>query len=205
MCNGWRFISVIHSEGANNEVINMDEQQIIGLLFQRSEQAITQIQQVYGRACLAVARRILPDARDAEECVSDACLKVWDTIPPEHPRSLGAYLMRITRNLALDRHDYNSAACRATALASAYEELEPFLSSVMRDDADDATFRHTLNRFLRSLPERTRNCFIRRYWYGESIREIAESYYLKEETVKSMLFRTKNSLKRALEKEEVFV
>lgn len=183
----------------------MDDQQIIGLLFERSEQAIAQIQQAYGRACVAAARRILPDQRDAEECVSDACLKVWETIPPERPRSLGAYIMRITRNLALDRHDYNSAACRATALASAYEELEAFLPTREGNSTDDAVFRQTLNRFLRSLPERTRNCFIRRYWYGESVREIAQSYHLHEEAVKSMLFRTKNSLKRALEKEEVFV
>lgn len=182
----------------------MDERQILKLLFQRSEQAIEILQEKYQKVCYSTARRILPDPRDAEECVSDAVLRVWNTIPPESPRSLGAYIQRITRNLALDKHDYNNAACRQSTLVSAFEELEPYLPSG-GGEADDLEFRRVLNQFLRTLPEKTRVCFIRRYWFGESVREVAESCRLPEQTVKALLFRTRNKLQLRLEKEGIFV
>lgn len=180
----------------------MDERQILKLLFQRSERAIEILQCEYEKVCYSTARRILHDPRDAEECVSDAVLRVWNTIPPETPRSLRAYIQRITRNLALDKYDYNNAACRQSALASAFEELEPYLPS--GDGAlEKMEFRRVLNQFLRDLPERTRVCFIRRYWYGESVREVAESCNLTEQAVKTLLFRTRNKLRQRLEKEEI--
>ena len=105
----------------------MNDEQIVGLYFARAEAALTETEAQYGRLCLSVARRILPDERDAEECASDALLRAWNAIPPERPRSLGAYLARLTRNLALDRYAYNQAEKRSTALTGAFEELEPFL------------------------------------------------------------------------------
>ena len=99
------------------------------MLVQRQERAISQMEEAYGKLCAAVARNILPDRRDCEECVSDTWLKAWRTIPPENPKSLRAYLARITRNLALDRYDYNTAKRRSTALEESFEELEPFLMS----------------------------------------------------------------------------
>lgn len=87
----------------------MEDEAIVRLFLARKETAITEAQNKYGGTCLAVARRILPDTRDAEECVSDACLRAWNAIPPDHPRSLSAYLAKITRNLALDRYSYNQA------------------------------------------------------------------------------------------------
>lgn len=182
----------------------MDDAQIIELFFERSETAITQTQEKYGRASLAVARRILPDTRDAEECVSDACLRLWRSIPPEKPRSLYAYLMRITRNLALDRLSYHTAEKRDTALESAFEELEACLPAGV-DVTEQAEFRRILNNFLRSQPRSARIYFIRRYWYGESIREIAQACRCGEEKIKSSLFRTRNRLRDALEKEGITV
>ncbi|WP_417054232.1 RNA polymerase sigma factor, partial [Dysosmobacter sp.] len=105
----------------------MGDQQIIQLFFQRCEEAITQTQKKYGALCRSVAQRLLTDPRDTEECVSDTYLRVWNAIPPERPRSLRAYLARITRNLALDRYNYNTAAQRSTALTDAFEELEPWI------------------------------------------------------------------------------
>lgn len=182
----------------------MDDAQIIELFFERSETAITQTQEKYGRASFSVARRILSDDRDAEECVSDACLRLWRSIPPERPQSLYSYLMRITRNLALDRLSYHTAEKRNTALESAFEELEACLPAES-DITEQTEFRRILNSFLRSLPRSSRIYFIRRYWYGESIREIAQACRCGEEKVKSSLFRTRNSLRNALVKEGITV
>ena len=183
----------------------MDDAKIVQLFFRRSEQALEELKNKYGKLCRAVAGRILPDIRDAEECVSDACMKAWDSIPPEHPVSLGAWIARVTRNLALDRHDYNNANCRASKLETAFEELEPFLPATPDHTGESSEFRRVLNEFLRDLPENPRNCFIRRYWYGESVQEIAQAYRISEGTVKSYLFRTREKLRQTLEKEEMFV
>ncbi|MGM9619474.1 MAG: RNA polymerase sigma factor [Oscillospiraceae bacterium] len=181
-----------------------EDQRIIELFFQRAEEAITRTQATYGALCRSVARRLLADPRDAEECVSDVYLRVWNAIPPERPRSLQAYLARVTRNLALDRCSYNAAAQRSTALTEAFEELEPWLVTGQGDpeaETDARALREVLNRFLRGQPPEARIYFLRRYWYGESIREIAESCHVSEAKVKSSLFRTRERLRQTLEKE----
>ncbi|MEA4966196.1 MAG: sigma-70 family RNA polymerase sigma factor [Oscillospiraceae bacterium] len=184
----------------------MEDEQIIALFFQRTETAITRLQEKYGRLCLRIAQRILPDDRDAEECVSDTCLRAWNAIPPEHPRSLSAYLARITRNLALDRYTYNAAERRSTALTCAFEELE-FCLPAARGDTEQAVdameFHQFLNDFLRGLSSNARTFFLRRYWYGESVREIAKGCHASEEQVKTSLFRTRNRLHDAMEKEKI--
>ena len=96
-------VSLFHAAGMASPCHAMGDQQIIQLFFQRCEEAITQTQKKYGALCRSVAQRLLADPRDTEECVSDTYLRVWNAIPPERPRSLRAYLARITRNLALDR------------------------------------------------------------------------------------------------------
>ena len=103
----------------------MQDEQIITLFFQRSHDAILQVKNKYGMLCQSIARKILSDQRDIEECISDVLLRLWNAIPPERPRSLQAYIARITRNLSLDRYSYNMAGQRSSALTQAYEELEP--------------------------------------------------------------------------------
>ena len=184
----------------------LEDEQIVRLFFARAETAIQEIQQKYGALCLSVARRVLPDARDAEECVSDACLRAWNAIPPEHPSCLSAYLARITRNLALDKRSYNLAGKRSTELERAFEELEPWLPAAdngAEEALSGAEFRRVLNDFLRSLQPNARSFFLRRYWYGESIREIARALGCSEGTVKSSLFRTRSALRQALDKEGI--
>ncbi len=182
----------------------MEDKQIIALFFCRSEQAITQLKEKYHGLCLSIARRILADERDVEECFNDTCLKVWNAIPPERPDSLAAYLSRITRNLALDRYSYHHAEKRSTALTDAYEELEPCLASSFNVEhtMQEKDFRQFINNFLKNLKKENRMYFVRRYWYGESIAEIAAAYKVSEEKVKSSLFRTRNKLKLALERKE---
>lgn len=183
----------------------MEEHQIINLFFQRSEAAITHLKETYGNLCFSVARRILSDPRDAEECFNDVLIKIWNSIPPERPDSLAAYVSRITRNTALDRFSYNHAEKRSTALTDAFEELEGSLASSFQVEqlALDKDFYRFINEFLHNQTKQNRIFFVRRYWYGESITEIAQALQVSEEKVKSSLFRTRNRLKIALEKEGV--
>lgn len=182
----------------------MEDQQIIGLLFQRSESAISALQEKFGGLCRSIISHILPDRRDVEECTADTYLRVWNSIPPQKPVRLDSYLARIARNVALDRYDYNTASMRNTDLTLAYEELELYLPT--RDqDTDAVDFRSFLNRFLRELPKDSRIMFIRRYWYGESICSIAQGFRCSEEKVKSTLFRTRKKLRSAMLKEEIYL
>lgn len=182
----------------------MEDQQIIGLLFQRSESAISALQEKFGGLCRSIISHILPDRRDVEECTADTYLRVWNSIPPQKPVRLDSYLARIARNVALDRYDYNTASMRNTDLTLAYEELELYLPT--RDqDTDAMDFRSFLNRFLRELPKDSRIMFIRRYWYGESICSIAQSFRCSEEKVKSTLFRIRKKLRDAMLKEEIYL
>lgn len=182
----------------------MEDLQIINLLFQRSETAVLLLQQKFGGLCRNVISHILPDCRDVEECVSDTYLRVWNSIPPQRPVRLDSYLARIARNVALDRSDYNMASMRKTSLAMAYEELEACLPS-RNNETDAAEFRLFINQFLRKLPKEARIMFIRRYWYGESVAEIASACGCSEEKVKSSLFRTRNNLHTAMVKEEIYL
>ena len=183
----------------------LEDVQIIDLFFRRDPTAIEAVQARYEKKCLAAAAHILPDRRDAEECVSDVWLRLWNAIPPERPRSLAAYIACITRRVALDRCDYNKAAQRRSDLTVAFEELEGCLP------AEDAAavhlqrqeFARVLNDFLRQLTRQSRSYFIRRYWYGESIREIADACGAGEEKIKSSLFRTRRRLRQHLEKEGI--
>ena len=182
----------------------MEDSQIIAFLFQRSEQAIRAIQEKYGGLCRSIVSNILPDFRDVDECISDTYLRVWRSIPPQHPDRLDSYIARVARNAALDRHDYNRANLRNSALTLAYEELEYALPS--RDEAVDAmAFRTFLNQFLRSQKKDARIMFIRRYWYGDSVQQIAAAFGCGEEKVKSSLFRIRNKLRNAMIKEGIYL
>lgn len=180
------------------------DEEIIELFFARAEEAITRAQEAYGALCQAVARRILSDQRDVEECVNDMYLHVWNTIPPARPGSLRAYMARIARNLALNRYNYNAASQRDSALTEAFGELEPWLPSHVGDPgsaAENQYFQQVLNDFLRKQPSEARRFFLRRYWYGESIREIAGNCHVNEGKVRVTLFRVRQRLRKALEKE----
>ena len=182
----------------------MEDQQIIGLLFQRSEAAISALQQKFGGLCRSIISHILTDSRDVEECISDTYLRVWNSIPPLRPDRLDSYLARIARNAALDRYDYNTASMRNADLTLAYEELALYLPC-REQETDGMEFRAFINRFLRDLPKETRVMFIRRYWYGESVSAIAGALRCSEEKVKSSLFRTRKRLRNAMIKEEIYL
>ena len=185
------------------DVINLKDQQIIDLFFERSEQAIGELIRKYGTAMKSVAANILKDAQDAEEAVNDTYLAVWNRIPPEHPKYLGAYVCRIARNISLKRHEANTAQKRNSYYDVALEELEatiPALATV--ESAYDAReLTRYLNLFLKNQSREDRYLFMRRYWYGDRISVIAENLNITPHKASVRLFRLRQKLQEYLKKE----
>ncbi|MBQ6165791.1 MAG: RNA polymerase sigma factor [Clostridia bacterium] len=185
----------------------MEDAQIIGLYNARDEAAIARTDEKYGGYCRAVARNVVRDRSDAEECVNDTYLRAWNSIPPDAPRSLRAYLGRIVRNIALDLQRRRAAKKRGGGGYDAvYEELADALPDAAASDAvGEAELRDLLNRFLASLSDDRRDVFIGRYWYFEPIAAIAEKTGFSQSKTKTLLFRTREELREFLKKEGVAV
>ena len=181
----------------------MKDHEIIALFFERSERAITELINKYGAAIKNVASNILKDAQDAEEAGSDTYLTVWNRIPPTRPKYLGAYSCRIARNLSLKRFYANTAEKRNSYYDVALDELEetiPALSTVESTyDAKELT--GYLNRFLKNLSKEDRYLFMRRYWYGDKISDIAENLNVTPHSASVRLFRLRQKLLILLKKE----
>ena len=184
----------------------MEDQQIIDLYWARAENAIAETAAKYGRYCRCIADNILHSAEDSEECVNDTYLRAWNAMPPQRPGRLAAFLGKITRNLALDRYRNRTAEKRgAGRTAPALEELEECLPSAGGMDriADDLTLKELLDRFLGGLAPEARVLFMRRYWYLNTVREIAADLGLSESKVKMSLLRSRNALRKIMEKEGI--
>ena len=182
----------------------MDDSQIIILLMQRSERAISVLHQKFGGLCRSIIMHILSDSRDVEECLNETYIRVWNAIPPDRPVHLSGYMARIARNAALDRYDYNHAQMRSSALTEAFEELAAYLPGTAFQ-AEQSEFADFLNHFLHGLAKEARIFFVRRYWYGESIREISQAFHCSEGKVKASLFRTRNKLREAMLEEGIYL
>lgn len=184
----------------------MDDEKIIALYFARNEDALRETAARYSGYCNTIARSILDSSEDVEECVSDTWLKAWKSIPPNRPNSLKAYLGKITRNLAIHRYQKAYAEKRGGGqIPLVLAELAECLpdGGSIEDELDRRALTDALNRFLGSLTCEKRIVFLRRYWYGASIREIAGDFSMSESKVKSMLHRLRGELKRLLEKEGI--
>lgn len=182
----------------------MVDQQIVELYCQRSESAIVETDIKYGRYCHTIANRILSNEEDSKECVNDTYLKAWESIPPHRPDPLSAFLGRITRNLALNRYKHDRAKQRAPErVPLVLEELHECVPDPKTTDQliDDLVLTDLLNRFLAALSIENRMIFMRRYWYLSPVKRIAMDYSLSESKVKMSLLRSRNKLKRMLEKE----
>lgn len=185
----------------------MTDFEIVALYWQRSEEAISCTIQKYGRYLLKIAANILRIHEDAEECVNETYLSTWEQLPPDRPEKLLPYLGRITRCLALDRYDYLHAQKRNADFTVQLSELEYCLSSPDQasQHIDQAELAAAISAFLRTQNQEDCRLFIRRYWYSDSIHQIAKRYGLLENSVKSRLFRTRNRLKDYLQKEGYFL
>ena len=184
----------------------MEDNVIVKLFFERSEEAIRETDKKYGSYCKAVAYNILNNTQDAEECVNDTYQKAWDTIPPQRPASLSAYLARITRNTALNWLKSKKTQKRGRGeYQLAFEELESVIgySEDVEDHFDGRLQSELIERFVKALPADSRLVFIGRYWHFESVSDIAKKTGFSESKVKMLLLRARSKLKGLLEKEGI--
>ena len=181
----------------------LNDHEIIALFFERSEQAITELIIKYGAAIRKVALNILKNGQDVEECLNDTYLQLWNRIPPARPERLGAYACRIARNLSLKLHYSNTAEKRNSYYDVALQELEesiPALSTV-ESEADAKELTGYLDLFLQGLSDKDRYLFMRRYWYGDGVSEIAEELHIAPHAASVRLFRLRQKLRNYLQKE----
>ena len=183
----------------------MEDEKIIELFWQRDEQAISESRSKYGGLCRSVAGNILADRSDCEECLSDTWLGAWNAIPPARPGRLGAFLVKITRNLALKKAEYLNAAKRRSSLNESLEELSECVESyaTVETETERRRIESAINAFLGQLAVEKRKVFVWRYWYFYSVEEICRRTGYSKSKVKSMLFRLRGELKECLVKEEV--
>ena len=185
-------------------MINLDDSRIIDLFYARSEQAITELSQKYGSVCRKVAGNILNDPYDAEECVNDAYWGAWKTIPPQNPNPLLTYVCRIVRNLAIAKYHSNTAQRRNSYYDVSLAELEECIPAAQEQEPwEEQEVTKVLERFLRELDTGSRVMFVKRYWYAESVAQIAETFGMKENSVSVKLMRLRKKLRKKLEKEGV--
>ena len=184
----------------------MDDQQIIALFFQRSEQAVAETDRAYGRKLYVLSNNIRNNREDAEESVSDTYMETWKTIPPKHPTYFYAFLASICRNLSLNRLDWRMAAKRNAEIIALTQEMEMCIPDKRQEaEFDRRELRRILERFLESLPKESRLIFLRRYLYVDTVAEIAARYGISESKVKTQLHRTRAKLYKHLEKEGITV
>ncbi len=179
----------------------MDDHKIVCLFLERNELALKEVSRKYGAYCLTIARNILGNHEEAEECVNDTYMRVWSSIPPNKPASLGVFLGRITKNLALDRT--RSLRCEkrgGNKETISFDELEDFLSgnNSVESESELNEMIEAINAFLRGLPAKKRLMFVARYWQCDKLSEIAARYGMAESSVASSLSRTCKKLKEHL-------
>ncbi len=179
----------------------MEDQKIIDLYWARSQEAITRTAEKYGSYCMVIACNILGNTEDAEECVNDTYLGAWNTIPPQRPAILSSFLGRLTRNLSLDRYRYNTAEKRNSNMTVALEELSGCVSG---DESPEQTIDRkelvlAINDFLSTLSAQKRGIFICRYWYFDSVQQIASRYRITPGNVSVTLNRLRQKLRMYLQ------
>lgn len=185
----------------------LEDSRIIELFCERSEQAILELSRKYGSICGRVAGNILNNRLDTEECLNDAYLGVWNSIPPQKPNPLLSYVCRVVRNLAIKRYHANTAAKRNSAYDIALDELENCFPApvTVEDEFNAKELARMIDRFLETLDKRNRMMFVRRYWYSDSIADIAELFHTSSHNVSVRLCRTREKLKKYLIKEGVSI
>jgi len=182
----------------------MDDTQIIALFETRSQEAIEETKRKYDPLCRTLAGKLLQSREDVEECLSDTYLALWNAIPPAKPAPLSAYIARITRNLALKRLEHLSAEKRGAAVTVSFDELDgciPF-DATPEIKFEEKELARAIGNFLQKQSKQNRIIFLRRYYFFDSVKEIAQHLGCGEETVKSSLHRTRRKLKTYLIKEE---
>jgi len=188
----------------------MHDNDILELYMARDESAIEETSLKYGNYCKKVAMNILGQQEDSDECVNDAYLAAWNSIPPQRPSLLGGFLAKITRNLALDRYRARNAQKRSGNLAEVLSELEECLpsresGSNIQTEYEEGETARLINAFLEKQKPIARQIFIRRYFNGDSLTDIAACHRISYSKTASILHRLRQKLKNELEKEGVHI
>lgn len=182
----------------------MDDLRIIELYFERDEQAIKETDAKYGKLCHSIAYNILNNHEDSEECVNDTYVGAWNAIPPTRPNNLMSFVCKIVRNLSLKRLEFRKREKRSADVLLSLDELAAVLPDERyAPEVSDEDVGKLISKFLRTQKEDVRNVFLRKYYFFDSIGEIAERYGFTESKVKNMLFFTRNKLRDYLIKEGV--
>lgn len=181
----------------------MQDHEIIDLYFARDERAILNTEQKYGSYCKTVAMNILHDDSDSDECVNDTYLAAWNSIPPQKPERLGAYLAKLTRNISLNRYKSRTTERRGGGeFALSLDELDDCVADT---DISSEELGKLITDFLYTEKKEARQVFIRRYFYGDSIEDISKRFIFSESKIKSMLHRTRLALREYLTQNGVYI
>lgn len=181
----------------------MEDREIISLYWSRDERAISETSRKYGGLCFRIAKNILTAAADAEECVNDTYFRAWNSMPPQNPVKLGAWLGRVVRNIAISLWQKNHAQKRYCGVEAVLDELEECIpsSNTVERELDDKELSVFIDRWLSTLEEDDRAIFVWRYWYGESVAEIAKKRGTDPAKIANRMFRLRKRLRGELEKE----
>ena len=185
----------------------IDDEKIIELFFERSEQAIRELDAKYGKVCHKLSYNILSSRQDAEECVSDAYLGVWNAIPPAKPDPLLTYLCKIVRNISLNAYYRKDAAKRSSRCTAAMEEIEDRIASpnTVEAEIEAKELSRIIEAFLDTLSAENRVIFMRRYWFADSYTDIAVFVGLSEKNISVRLSRIRRKLRQYLIEREVLI
>ena len=184
----------------------MDDKQIIRLFNERSEDAIAATKEKYGSILGRIARNVLGDSEDAEECVNDAYLALWNSIPPQSPDPFGAYACKVAKNISLKKFRHNSAEKRNTYYDASFDELADCLISndSVEDGINEKELKEAIDRFLGKIKKVDRIFFVKRYWFAQEIAQIAEETGYDANYINVHLHRTREKLKAFLIKENLY-
>ncbi len=185
----------------------IDDEKIIELFFARDQQAIRELDRKYGKICHNLSYNIVNSRQDAEECVNDAYLGAWNAIPPVRPNPLLSYIVKIVRNISLKAYWRKAAAKRSSAYTAALEEIEGCIADqkTVEDAIETRELSRIIGAFLDTLTLENRVIFMRRYWFADSCRDIAEFVGLTEKNISVRLTRIREKMKQYLIEREVFV
>ena len=185
----------------------IDDERIIALFWERSEEAIQELDSKYGKICNKLSYNILNDSQDAEECVNDAYLGTWNAIPPAHPEPLLPYIVKIVRNISLKIYWKKEAAKRNSIFTVAMQEIDDCIAApqTVEDEVEAKELAHIIEDFLDTLTEKERVIFMRRYAYVDPYADIAKRVGISEKNVSVRLTLIRQKMKQYLIEREVFV
>jgi len=181
----------------------MNDYEIIALYFKRDEMAIVETRKKYGAYCSKIANNILEYKQDVEECLNDMYHHAWNSIPPDKPEHLGAWLSKVIRNLALNLLMKKRTQKRYAGMEEIFDEIKDCIPSpkLVEHEIEEKELTAFINKWLKTLPSEERVLFLRRYWWGETLKELEKEYQISHGKMAKKMYNLRASLRTALEKE----